>query len=101
MTHIKTAHSNTAQFMDELFWNGGRLETEETDTETYIYYANDWTLTVNWPLVETPTYNISANYNSQDIFIVWEGTYQNGAVKEKSYTPPTRPQAPSQPIDTT
>lgn len=86
MTYVKTKHSRTAQFMTDLSWTGSRLDTEELGNETYVYYASSWTVTVRWPLVSNPTYSISASYNSEETFIIWQGTYQNGSIKETSYT---------------
>ena len=86
IAYIKTTYPKVAQFMTDLAWTGGRLETGDVSTETYIYYASDWTVTVEWLLVSNPTYKVSANYTSAETLIVWQGTYQNGNVKETSYT---------------
>ena len=86
MTYIKTAHAKTAPLMTDLSWTGGRLETEDPNTETYIYYAANWEVTIEWPLVSNPTYTVSASYRSEETQIVWQGTFQNGNIKETSYT---------------
>jgi hypothetical protein len=84
--YIKSKHPTIAQFLTDLSWYGGRYEIEETENETYIYYASDWTVTVSWPPVENPTYQVSAHYASDQMEIVWEGSYQNGVVRETKFT---------------
>lgn len=86
MAYINTAHHNVVQFMTNLSWTGGRIDTGDRNTETYMYYASGWTVTVQWPLVTNPVYNVSANYISEETQITWQGTYQNGNIKETSYT---------------
>jgi len=84
--YIKSKHPSIAQFLTDLSWNGGRYETEEVNNETYVYYASDWMVTVSWQPTGNPTYQISAQYASGQMEIIWEGTYQNGVVKETKFT---------------
>ena len=84
--YIKSKHPTMAQFLTDLSWNGGRYETEEMNNETYIYYASDWMFTVSWSLVENPIYQVSGHYASAQMEIVWEGSYQDGVVKETKFT---------------
>jgi len=56
------------------------------NNETYIYYASDWMFTVSWSLVENPIYQVSGHYASAQMEIVWEGSYQDGVVKETKFT---------------
>ena len=87
MAYVKIKHSKTAQFMTDLSWAGSRLDSEELGNETYVYYAaSGWTVTVQWSLVSNPVYDVSAELNSEENFILWQGTYQNGNIKETSYT---------------
>lgn len=89
MAYIKSAHPETAQFMTEnMTWNGGRLPPEslESEIETYVYHAPDWTVTVEWPLVSNPTYKVTAGYSLEATVIIWQGTYQNAAIKETSFS---------------
>ena len=86
---MKSKHPGIAQYLTDLSWNGGWTNSEEENTETYVYYAQEWTFTVKWQSVSNPVYKVSAQYASETTTIVWEGTYQNGVVKETSfsYTP--------------
>ena len=87
IAYVKTKHSRTVQFMTDLAWTGSRLDSEELGKETYVYYdASGWTVTVQWSLVSNPVYNVSAELNSGENFILWQGTYQNGNITETSYT---------------
>ena len=86
MAYVKIKHSKTAQFMTDLSWTGSRFDSEELGNETYVYYADSgWTVTVQWLLVSNPVYDVSAELNSDENFILWQGTYQNGTIKETSY----------------
>ena len=86
MAHIKSTYPVTAQFMINLTWNGGRLETESLETETYVFYASYWTVTVEWPMVSNPTYKVSAAYSLEETLVMWEGSYQNGKITETKYS---------------
>jgi hypothetical protein len=87
VTYIKTAHPRIAPYLNETSWTGGRLDTSQEGTESYIYYVTSWTVTVDWQLVSNPVYKISANYSSTDTYISWIGTYQNGNIKQTSLYP--------------
>jgi hypothetical protein len=83
---MKSTHPGIAQYLSDLSWNGGWIDSEEENTEAYVYYAQEWTFTVKWQSVSNPVYKISAQYASETTTIVWEGSYQNGVVKETSFS---------------
>jgi hypothetical protein len=90
MNYIKTNHSETAQFMNNLEWTGGRTTPENVvGAETYIYYANGWNFTMTFPVVPQPVYKITADYKTTDLSIpyrvIWEGTWQNQIINETDY----------------
>ena len=93
--YIKSAHRETAQFLNDLEWFGGRADSGSAETELHLYHASDWAISIEWPLVENPAYNITASYNSEETLIVWIGTYQNGAIAETKYSNTKPTPAPS------
>lgn len=86
LAYMRSARPATAQFMTDLSWRGGRLDTGSADVETYVYYASDWEVRVEWPLVANPAYKVTATYSLGTTLIVWEGSYQNGTIKETRYS---------------
>ena len=84
MTFIKTKHVQTAQLMTSLEWVGQRDDAGLVGQEKYVYTSGDWTVTVSYPVTSNPTYNITADY-SADSYVSWQGTYQQGAIKETIY----------------
>ncbi len=90
MNYIKTNHPETAQFMKDLVWTGGRATAEGViGAERYAYYALGWNLTMSYPVVPDPIYKITADYKMPGIGIpiriIWEGTWQNQDIKETNY----------------
>lgn len=90
MNYIKVNHLETAQFMNNLIWTGGRATSENVvGAETYIYYAGGWNVTMSYPVVPQPIYKIIADYKAQGTGIpyrvIWEGTWQNQIIKETNY----------------
>lgn len=98
MSYLKSKHLETAQFMQNLNWTGGRVipETPLVGSETYTYLSTGWNVTMHYPVVLNPTYTITAYYSAADAYIglpyagfcavFWEGTWQNGTITETSYT---------------
>jgi hypothetical protein len=87
MDYIKTYHSKTSEFMENLTWTGGRATAEGlVGTETYTYTSSNWTVTSQYPVVLDPIYKITVNYSATDILISWEGTCENRTMKEINYT---------------
>jgi hypothetical protein len=90
MNYIKTSHPETAQFMTNLAWTGGRATAQNVvGAETYIYYARGWNFTMTYPVVPQPVYTLVADYIAQDVGIpyrvIWEGTWRNQIINEKGY----------------
>ena len=90
MYHIKSKHPETAQFMTDLFWTGGRVTPSNiVGAETYMYYSHGWNVTISYPVVPNAIYNITADYSSTSVSIpyriIWQGTWQNETIKEISY----------------
>jgi hypothetical protein len=94
MTYIKTSHPETAQFMNNLTWTGGRTTPENIlGAETYTYISQDWNVTIHYPVIANPTYAITADYSaaaaggvSIPYRVMWQGTWKNGNITETSYT---------------
>ncbi len=93
MTFIKTNHNETALYLQNLNWTGGRATPEGlVGSETYIYLAQAWNLTMQYSLVPDPIYSVTANYTlpgARDgefkTVVAWQGTWQNGTIIETSY----------------
>jgi hypothetical protein len=85
--YIATNHSEIASLTTDLTWTGGRQETGLLGSETYIYIAGGWNVTITNPVVPDPIYEISAVYTdtANQITIIWSGLYQGGATAETSY----------------
>jgi len=90
MNYIKTNHSETSQFVNNLAWTGGRATPDNVvGAETYIYYSGGWNFTMTYPVVPQPVYKITADYKATDLSIpyrvIWQGTWQNQIIKETDY----------------
>ncbi|MCJ7762822.1 hypothetical protein MUP38_05135 [Candidatus Bathyarchaeota archaeon] len=94
MTFIKTSHPQTAQFMNNLAWTGGRTTPEGiVGAETYTYISQGWNVTITYPVVPNPIYTITADYSATSANsgasipyrAMWQGTWENGNVTEISY----------------
>jgi len=90
MNYIKTSHPETAQFMNNLVWTGGRATPHDiVGSETYIYYARGWNFTMTYPVIPQPVYSLTADYKAPDVGIpyrvIWEGTWQNQIINETDY----------------
>ena len=90
MNYIKSNHPETAQFMKDLVWTGGRVTPPNIlGAETYMYYSQGWNVTINYPVVPNAIYNIVADYSAPYIGIpyriIWNGTWQNEVINETSY----------------
>ncbi len=91
--YIKANHPETAPFIGNLFWTGGRENTGLLGAETYTYLSQGWNVTIHYPAVANPVYNITADYSaastSADVLIpyriTWQGTWENGCITETSY----------------
>ena len=90
MNYIKSNHPETAQFIKDLVWTGGRVTPPNIlGLETYMYYSQGWNVTINYPVVPNAIYNIVADYSAPYIGIpyriIWNGTWQNEVINETSY----------------
>ena len=90
MVFIKSTHPETAQFMKDLAWTGGRATPQNlVGAETYMYYSQGWNFTINYPVVPNAIYKINADYSATSISIpyriIWQGTWQNDDTNETSY----------------
>ncbi len=90
MNYIQTNHPETAQFMTNLIWTGGRAtQNNLVGAETYMYYSQGWNATITYPVYPNPIYKITADYsttsNGIPYRITWIGTWQNDIINETSY----------------
>jgi hypothetical protein len=90
MNYVKSNHPETAQFMKDLVWTGGRVTPQNiVGAETFMYYSQGWNVTINYPVVPNAIYNIVADYSAPYIGIpyriIWKGTWQNEVIVETSY----------------
>ncbi len=96
MNYIKINHNQAAQFMQDLNWIGGKVQTGLVGAEKYNYTtlisapgAAGWTVTLDYPVVLNPVYTVTANYTQTGVQtpynVDWAGTWQSGAITETSY----------------
>jgi hypothetical protein len=91
MCFIEANHPETAQFMCELVWTGGKEETGLLGAEVYNFESQGWKVTISYPVIVNPVYDVTANYSVPDgaisipYAVIWEGTWQNGTVTEASF----------------
>lgn len=97
MVYIEANHNQTAQYMQNLNWTGGRVTPEGlVGAETYVYETVHgmlggqwWTVELAYPVVLNPVYTVTANYTQSGVLspitIAWQGTWQNGTITETSY----------------
>jgi hypothetical protein len=87
MTYIKANHPETAQYMQNLSWTGGRITLPGlVGAGWYSYASGDWNFTMSFPVIPNTIYSITANYTTPTQTIVaWQGTWQNGTITEVSY----------------
>lgn len=85
--YIATEYTDMASLTTDLTWTGGRQETGLIGSDTYIYTAGNWNITITNPVVLDPIYTISAVYTdtANQVTIEWLGTYQSGTITETSY----------------
>ncbi|MFB3889050.1 MAG: hypothetical protein ACE14S_06125 [Candidatus Bathyarchaeia archaeon] len=92
IAYVRENHPEAAQFMNDLAWTGGRQETGLLGSETYVYQSQGWTVTLKYPVVPNPAYEIAVDYSTASsqvsipYRVTWQGTFQNGCVTEASYS---------------
>lgn len=91
MAYIKNNHPQTEQFMNNLAWTGGRIDTELLGAETYTYQSQGWNVTLHYPVVAHPVYSVTVDYSTASTGVsipyrvIWQGTWKNGCATETSY----------------
>ncbi len=90
MGFLKSNHAETAQFMKDLVWTGGRVTPPNiVGAETYMYYSPGWNVTIHYPVVPNAIYEVTADYSAIGISIpyriIWKGTWQNEVINEINY----------------
>lgn len=90
MDYIEFNHPETARFMVGLVWTGGRVtQASLVGAEAYVYTSSGWKITLNYPVVQNPVYSVTADYSAPFIGIpyrvIWEGSWQNWRITEKSF----------------
>ncbi len=89
MYYLKSNHPDTAQFMKDLVWTGGRVTPIVVGEETYMYYSQGWNVTISYPVAPDPTYSIVADYSAVGTGIpyriIWKGTWHSEVLNETSY----------------
>jgi uncharacterized protein (UPF0333 family) len=94
MAYIRANHPETAQFMTNLTWTGGRTTPEKIlGAETYTYLSQGWNVTIQYPVIANPAYAVTADYSAASTGsvsipyrVIWQGTWENGNITETSYT---------------
>jgi hypothetical protein len=105
MTYIEDNHPETAPYMQDLNWTGGRVETGLEGAENYVYTtltgvpgSAGWTLAFSYPVVPNPVCTITVNYTQtgvqNPVYISWNGTWQDGVVTETGYYSNINPTSP-------
>ncbi len=88
MAYIAANHPETSQFMTNLTWTGGAVETF-APPETYVYNAQGWNVMVEFPLEGSQTYKVTVGYTSQGMGIPysvsWSGSWVDGNITETQY----------------
>ena len=98
MNYLTTFHNQTAAYMLNLTWVGGRVTSEGLlGAEVYRYQSSDWVVTIQYPVVPSPIYTITVQYTDSlnQVMIDWHGTLQAGFIIETAYTyTPSSSQSP-------
>ncbi len=89
MTFIAANHAETGQFMTNLTWTGGAVETF-APPETYVYNAQGWNVMVEFPLEGSQTYKATVGFATQGMGIPysvsWTGNWVDCKVTETQYS---------------
>jgi hypothetical protein len=93
MAYMKGNHPETAQFMNNLGWTGGRVApTVFVGAETYTYLSQGWNVTISYPVVPNPKYTITTDYSAASTGgasipyrVIWQGFWEDGAIVETNY----------------
>ena len=91
MTYIKEQHPEAAEFITNFAWTGGRIDTNLLGAEKYVYECQGWKVTITYPVIPNPVYNVLAEYHVPEgtigvpYSLNWQGTIENGVIAETSY----------------
>jgi hypothetical protein len=89
MNYLRNNHAETAQFMQDLNWTGGRIVTGVIGAEEYFFLSGGWNLTISYPVVPNPLFTITADFKTRGAGIpfrvIWKGTWQDAIITETSY----------------
>jgi hypothetical protein len=94
MQYVRSKHPETAQFMKDLSWSGGRVTPPGlAGAETYEYMAKGWIVTIKYPVVPNPECSVTVDYSVSRLpgyvgipyRVIWKGTYQSGIITETGY----------------
>jgi hypothetical protein len=90
INYLRNSHNETAQFMQNLNWTGGRVDQGLlVGSDLYTYISGGWNVTMRNPVVPNPIFNITADYKAPGTGIpyrvIWTGTWQNGIIVETNY----------------
>jgi len=94
LQYVRSKHPETAQFMKDLSWSGGRVTPPGlAGAETYEYVAKGWIVIIKCPVVPNPECSVTVDYSVSRLpgyvdipyRVIWKGTYQSGIITETSY----------------
>jgi len=83
MDYIKSHHKETADLIGDIEWSGGDITPQGLVGKTTHQYIDDgWTVTISWPVIPKPTYEVMAEYKSltRDFWVLWRGTVNQDRV---------------------
>lgn len=88
LAYVAEKHPEAAQFMGNLTWTGGAVQTLAPPA-TYVYNSEGWSVMIQEPPQTGSSYKVNAEYTQTGIGIpyhlVWEGTYQDTDITETNY----------------
>jgi len=89
MDYIKSHHKETADLIGDLEWSGGDVTPPGLVGRTTHQYTGDgWTVTISWPVIPKPTYEVTAEYKAltKDFWVLWRGAvHQDRVVTETEF----------------
>jgi hypothetical protein len=87
MNYIKSNHSETDAYMQDLSWTGGIVDQGMlVGSSKYNYQSSGWNVTIQYPIIPNPIYTITIDYTTTQHIVIWEGTWQNGTIEEANYS---------------
>jgi len=84
MDYIRAHHKETADLIGDIEWSGGDVTPPGLVGRTTHQYTGDgWTVTISWPVIPKPTYEMTAEYKSLTrgtFWVLWRGTVNQDRV---------------------